>query len=64
MKRGISIHIKRMYFMGMLFQYSRTFSLIGGVGRDDAFIETIFTSRKMVNLIHKKPQVTKDNLMS
>jgi len=36
--RGISIEIIGMYFIGMLFQYSRTSSLVGGVGTDAAFI--------------------------
>ena len=37
-KRGVSTEIKGMYFIGMLFQYSLTSSLVGGVGRDAAFI--------------------------
>jgi putative flavoprotein involved in K+ transport len=36
--KGISSEIKGMYFMGMIFQYSRTSGLVGGVGRDAAFI--------------------------
>jgi putative flavoprotein involved in K+ transport len=37
-KRGVSTKVKGMYFMGMLFQYGLTSGLIGGVGRDAAFI--------------------------
>jgi putative flavoprotein involved in K+ transport len=37
-KRGVSIEVKGMYFIGMLFQYGLTSGLIGGVGRDAAFI--------------------------
>lgn len=36
--RGISPDIKGLYFVGMLFQYSLTSGLVGGVGRDAAFI--------------------------
>jgi putative flavoprotein involved in K+ transport len=37
-KRGVSTKVKGMYFMGMIFQYSRTSGLVGGVGKDAAFI--------------------------
>jgi putative flavoprotein involved in K+ transport len=37
-KRGVSTEVKGMYFIGMLFQYGLTSGLIGGVGRDAAFI--------------------------
>jgi putative flavoprotein involved in K+ transport len=37
-KRGVSTEVKGMYFIGMLFQYSLTSGLVGGVGRDAAFI--------------------------
>jgi putative flavoprotein involved in K+ transport len=37
-KRGVSNNVKGMYFMGMIFQYSRTSGLVGGVGKDAAFI--------------------------
>ncbi len=37
-KRGVSTEIKGMYFIGMLFQYGLTSGLVGGVGRDAAFI--------------------------
>jgi len=37
-KRGVSTEVKGMYFMGMLFQYGLTSGLVGGVGRDAAFI--------------------------
>jgi putative flavoprotein involved in K+ transport len=37
-KRGVSTKVKGLYFMGMLFQYGLTSGLIGGVGRDAAFI--------------------------
>jgi len=36
--RGVSSDIKGMYFIGMLFQYGLTSGLVGGVGRDAAFI--------------------------
>jgi putative flavoprotein involved in K+ transport len=36
--RGISPDIKGLYFVGLLFQYSLTSGLVGGVGRDAAFI--------------------------
>ncbi len=37
-ERGVSNEVKGMYFIGMLFQYSLTSGLVGGVGRDAAFI--------------------------
>jgi len=37
-KRGVSSEIEGMYFIGMLFQYGLTSGLVGGVGRDAAFI--------------------------
>jgi putative flavoprotein involved in K+ transport len=37
-KRGIYNEIEGMYFLGMLFQYSLTSGLVGGVGRDAAYI--------------------------
>ena len=37
-KRGVSTEIKGIYFIGMLFQYGLTSGLVGGVGRDAAFI--------------------------
>jgi putative flavoprotein involved in K+ transport len=37
-KRGVSTEIKGLYFIGMLFQYSLTSGLVGGVGRDAAYI--------------------------
>jgi putative flavoprotein involved in K+ transport len=37
-KRGVSTEVKGMYFVGMLFQYGLTSGLLGGVGRDAAFI--------------------------
>jgi putative flavoprotein involved in K+ transport len=36
--RGVSVENKGIYFMGMLFQYSRTSGLVGGVGKDAAYI--------------------------
>jgi putative flavoprotein involved in K+ transport len=36
--RGISEKYKNLYFVGMLFQYGLTSGLVGGVGRDAAFI--------------------------
>ncbi len=36
--RGVSTEIKGMYFIGMLFQYGLTSGLVGGVGRDAAYI--------------------------
>jgi putative flavoprotein involved in K+ transport len=37
-KMGVSEHIAGLYFMGMLFQYGLTSGLVGGVGRDAAYI--------------------------
>ncbi len=37
-KRGISSDESGLYFTGMLFQYGLTSGLIGGVGRDSAFV--------------------------
>ena len=37
-KRGVSTEVNGMYFIGMLFQYGLTSGLVGGVGRDAAFI--------------------------
>jgi|ERR1035437_137472 putative flavoprotein involved in K+ transport len=37
-KRGVSPQVKGLYFIGMLFQYGLTSGLVGGVGRDAAFI--------------------------
>ena len=37
-KRGVSTEVKGLYFIGMLFQYGLTSGLLGGVGRDAAFI--------------------------
>jgi putative flavoprotein involved in K+ transport len=37
-KRGVSTEVKGMYFIGMLFQYGLTSGLMGGVGRDAAFV--------------------------
>jgi putative flavoprotein involved in K+ transport len=37
-KRGVLPDIKGIYFLGMLFQYGLTSGLVGGVGRDAAFI--------------------------
>jgi putative flavoprotein involved in K+ transport len=36
--RGVSPDIKGLYFMGMLFQYGLTSGLVGGVGRDAAYV--------------------------
>jgi putative flavoprotein involved in K+ transport len=36
--RGVSTEIEGMYFIGMLFLYGLTSGLVGGVGRDAAFI--------------------------
>ena len=36
--RGVSEDVKGLYFLGLLFQYSLTSGLVGGVGRDAAFI--------------------------
>lgn len=36
--QGISQKVKNMYFVGMLFQYGLTSGLVGGVGRDAAFV--------------------------
>jgi putative flavoprotein involved in K+ transport len=37
-KRGVSEQFKGLYFVGMLFQYGLTSGLVGGVGRDAAFV--------------------------
>jgi putative flavoprotein involved in K+ transport len=37
-KMGVSPDVKGMYFVGMLFQYGLTSGLVGGVGRDAAYI--------------------------
>lgn len=37
-KRGVSTVLKGLYFVGMLFQYAFNSHLIGGVGKDAAFI--------------------------
>jgi putative flavoprotein involved in K+ transport len=37
-ERGVSPKIKGLYFVGMLFQYGLTSGLVGGVGKDAAFI--------------------------
>jgi putative flavoprotein involved in K+ transport len=37
-KRGVANEVKGLYFMGMMFQYSRTSGLVGGVGKDAAYI--------------------------
>ena len=37
-KKGLSTTVEGMYFMGMLFQYGLTSGLVGGVGRDAAYI--------------------------
>jgi putative flavoprotein involved in K+ transport len=36
--RGVSQNVKGMYFVGMIFQYSLASGLVGGVGRDAAYI--------------------------
>jgi putative flavoprotein involved in K+ transport len=36
--RGVSTKIEGMYFVGMLFQFGLTSGLVGGVGRDAAFV--------------------------
>jgi putative flavoprotein involved in K+ transport len=38
MKRGVSPEIKGLYFIGMLFQFGLTSGLVGGVGKDAAYI--------------------------
>jgi putative flavoprotein involved in K+ transport len=45
-KMGVSPDIKGMYFMGMLFQYGLTSGLVGGVGRDAAYIVKKIQHRK------------------
>lgn len=37
-KRGVATDFKGIYFIGMLFQYGLTSGLVGGVGRDAAYI--------------------------
>jgi hypothetical protein len=36
--RGIVESVPGLYFMGLLFQYSLSSALVGGVGRDAAYI--------------------------
>jgi len=36
--RGISVEFKGLYFVGMIFQFGLTSGLVGGVGRDAAFV--------------------------
>jgi putative flavoprotein involved in K+ transport len=45
--RGVSTVTRGMYFIGMLFQYGLTSGLVGGVGRDAAFIAKHI--RKQIN---------------
>ena len=45
-KMGVSEHIPGMYFMGMIFQYGLTSGLVGGVGRDAAYIVKKIHHRK------------------
>jgi putative flavoprotein involved in K+ transport len=45
-KMGVSEHIPGMYFMGMIFQYGLTSGLVGGVGRDAAYIVRQIQQRK------------------
>jgi putative flavoprotein involved in K+ transport len=44
--RGISGNIRGLYFVGMLFQYGLTSGLVGGVGRDAAFVVNHLGNRK------------------
>jgi len=37
-KKGVSERVPGLYFMGMIFQYGLTSGLVGGVGRDAAYI--------------------------
>jgi len=37
-RRGVSENIKGLYFIGMFFQFRLTSGLVGGVGRDTAFV--------------------------
>ena len=47
-KKGVSVHIPGMYFMGMIFQYGLTSGLVGGVGRDAAvYCEEDSTQEKL-----------------
>lgn len=45
-KMGVSPDVKGMYFMGMLFQYGLTSGLVGGVGRDAAYVVSQIQQRK------------------
>lgn len=45
-KKGVSQDIPGLYFMGMLFQYGLTSGLVGGVGRDAAYIVKQIHQRK------------------
>jgi putative flavoprotein involved in K+ transport len=52
-KRGLSTSVENMFFIGMLFQYGLTSGLVGGVGRDAAYIgkhihHSISTHRRLL----------------
>jgi len=48
-RRGVSEDTKGLYFIGMLFQFGLTSGLVGGIGRDAAFV---------VNHIHRSKKST------
>jgi putative flavoprotein involved in K+ transport len=45
-KRGVSEKSKGLYFIGMLFQFGLTSGLVGGVGRDAAFVVNHLLNQK------------------
>jgi putative flavoprotein involved in K+ transport len=51
-KRGLSISVQNMFFIGMLFQYGLTSGLVGGVGRDAAYIGKLIHQS---NSTHRRP---------
>lgn len=48
--RGVSAKFKGLYFVGMLFQYGLTSGLVGGVGRDAAYIVNHLKKNKTISI--------------
>lgn len=48
--RGISEKFKGLYFVGMVFQFGLTSGLVGGVGRDAAYVVNHLTKNKTINI--------------
>ncbi|HYX05456.1 MAG TPA: hypothetical protein VE912_01860, partial [Bacteroidales bacterium] len=48
-RRGIAENTKGIYFIGMLFQFGLTSGLVGGIGRDAAYVvKHLHKSKKSV----------------